>query len=283
MICGEQFQLILSEVSFHGDFNDGIFKDQIKSLNQNVLDINTTDVSEVKKYKQIFVYSHYLDQFFQKFFNYLNDDTIIISHNSDDGVNLKYIKFLESKKIKKWFCQNKLIDHEKLISLPIGTANSQWEHGNQKTLQKIRNEKNVKDNLVFKNFSIGTNIEERSYCDKITLSNNMRMSPTTSNENYWRSISKSAYAISPHGNGVDCHRIWECLYLRTIPIVKYHTAFSQFLNLPILFVDDWKEVTIPFLREKLPDSMYKLNEKLNKDFRDIKELDINYWKDLLLS
>ena len=64
-------------------------------------------------------------------------------------------------------------------------------------------------------------------------------------------ISRSVFCISPPGNGIDCHRIWECLYLKCIPIVKYHHAFEQFKDLPILFIDDWNEVTTHFLKSKL--------------------------------
>ena len=56
----------------------------------------------------------------------------------------KAIKKLNSSKIKKWYCQNRLIDHRKLFSIPIGIANSQWGHGDFDTIAKIRDEKNSK-------------------------------------------------------------------------------------------------------------------------------------------
>ena len=282
MISGEKFQL-LSEVSFHGELTDNIIIEQNNNISQNLLKINDTDISEIKKYNRIFIYTHFVEDFFNKFFDHLNDNTIIITHNSDAGINNKHIKYLDSKKIKAWYCQNKLIDHPKLVSIPIGMANSQWQHGNQDIIKQIREENNLKNNLVFKNFDIGTNSAERKICNDITEGNLIRMQPTTSNIEYWRNISKSAFAISPPGNGIDCHRIWECLYLRTIPIIKDNKAFNQFRHLPILFINDWNKITISFLRERVPDNLHKLNKKFQKDFNNIKELDINYWKAVMLS
>ena len=42
-------------------------------------------------------------------------------------------------------------------------------------------------------------------------------------------------------------------YLLLKLVGKQKHAFSQFTHLPILFVDDWSEVTIDFLRSKIQD------------------------------
>jgi hypothetical protein len=97
------------------------------------------------------------------------------------------------------------------------------------------------------------------------------MSRSASQEKYWNNISESMFVISPPGNGVDCHRIWECLYLRAVPIVKYHEAFSQFTHLPILFIDDWRQVTVEFLRSKI-------SEYATVDFDSIPELTLAFWE-----
>ena len=81
------------------------------------------------------------------------------------------------------------------------------------------------------------------------------------------------FVISPPGNGIDCHRIWECLYLGAIPVVKNNIAFSQFSHLPILWIDSWEEVTIPFLESKISHITNKV----------IQELDIKYWYNKIIS
>ena len=68
------------------------------------------------------------------------------------------------------------------------------------------------------------------------------MSSFTSPRDYRELVSKSQFVLSPPGNGADCHRTWEAIYLGAIPIV--HKDFWPFshLDLPVLVVDDWFNV-----------------------------------------
>ena len=47
------------------------------------------------------------------------------------------------------------------------------------------------------------------------------------------------FSISPNGNGIDCHKTWESLYLKTIPIVTKSINSLQYSDLPILIIDNW--------------------------------------------
>ena len=68
---------------------------------------------------------------------------------------------------------------------------------------------------------------------------------------YLIDITKSIFVLCPRGNGIDTHRMWETLYMGSIPIVLYSDAFASFIGLPILFINDWKEINEVFLREKI--------------------------------
>lgn len=275
IVSGEQFQL-LSQISFASTKNC-IINDQLKSLNQNVHIIDSFPTSEISKYERIFCYAHDVSYFMEKFLNHLNDNTVIITHNSDKEIDSSFNIFLESPKIKSWYCQNRRTNHPKLHSIPIGIANSQWPHGDQSCITQIRNKNYKKEFLVYKNFDINTNFQERSVCDEITAKNGIVMNPTLSISQYWENLSKSVFVISPPGNGIDCHRIWEALYLRCIPVVKYNRdAFSQFRHLPILFVNDWSEVTINFLED------FSKKYQNNINAFEISMLDINFWKNLII-
>jgi hypothetical protein len=51
------------------------------------------------------------------------------------------------------------------------------------------------------------------------------------------------FVISPPGNGIDCHRTWESIYLGAVPVVKRgFLADSLLAKLPILAVNEWQEV-----------------------------------------
>lgn len=276
MISGEQFQSF-ADVSLipigrdNGESEcDFVIQQQINN-NYKVFyyDDNVTELPDfVQNAKVLFVNTWTLNRFYTKIFPLLMNEYIFISHNSDLGVGESHIPFLDSSKVKKWYTQNMQVIHPKLNSLPIGLANSQWPHGNIKMINSIRNENNKKEFLVYKNFDTNTNVGERNLCDFITSQNGIPKSNLTTNEDYWRTISKSAFVISPPGNGIDCHRIWECLYLGAVPIVKNNIAFSQFKHLPILWVNSWGEITIPFLRSKISTNVRA----------GIEELDIEFWR-----
>jgi hypothetical protein len=61
--------------------------------------------------------------------------------------------------------------------------------------------------------------------------------------NLWRTKGQYAFSISPHGNGLDCHRTWEDLVLGCIVIVKTSCLDPLYEGLPVVIVKDWSEVT----------------------------------------
>ena len=59
----------------------------------------------------------------------------------------------------------------------------------------------------------------------------------------WREKTRYAFAISPHGHGLDCHRTWESLALGNIVIVKRSSLDSLYDGLPVAIVEDWRDIT----------------------------------------
>jgi len=64
----------------------------------------------------------------------------------------------------------------------------------------------------------------------------------------WREKTRYAFVVSPHGNGLDCHRTWESLVLGNIVIVKRSSLDPLYQGLPVVIVDDWREITRENLR-----------------------------------
>jgi hypothetical protein len=62
-----------------------------------------------------------------------------------------------------------------------------------------------------------------------------------------------AFVVSPHGNGLDCHRTWEALSLGCIPIVKTSVLDPLFLELPVLVVQNWSDITLDVLAKTVED------------------------------
>ena len=57
-------------------------------------------------------------------------------------------------------------------------------------------------------------------------------------------LSGSKFMICPIGNAIDCHRNWEVLYMRRVPVMTRHPYLQKlFENYPVLFVDKYSDVT----------------------------------------
>ena len=57
-------------------------------------------------------------------------------------------------------------------------------------------------------------------------------------------LSGSKFMICPVGNAIDCHRNWEVLYMRRVPIMTRDPYLEVlFKNYPVLFVDKYSDIT----------------------------------------
>ncbi|MDF1856035.1 hypothetical protein [Pseudooceanicola sp.] len=65
----------------------------------------------------------------------------------------------------------------------------------------------------------------------------------TTRNDVWRRKKEAVFEASPRGNSIDCHRTWEALLLKSIPIVKTSLMDPIYKGLPVAIVQDWNEVT----------------------------------------
>ena len=114
-----------------------------------------------KKVIKIFIYTHLINEFITFILPNLpnNLNYIIYLHNSDDsfGDNIQlHSKIIESSNILKIYSQNICYNNyqiDKLSLLPIGIANSMWQHGNLNILQHVINLQLPKINNIYINLS----------------------------------------------------------------------------------------------------------------------------------
>ena len=86
----------------------------------------------------------------------------------------------------------------------------------------------------------------------------------------WARQTEYSFVLCPAGNGPDTHRLWEALVLGCIPIVK-RNCLSEFLSdLPVVVVDDWRQITAAGLRKWLA-------ETCARRF-DFAKLYLEYWR-----
>ena len=175
------------------------------------------------------------------------------------------LRILNYNKLIRWYTQNLCFKHEKINILPIGLANSQWQHGNLSLFTNVNfiNSFHVKTKKVFFNFSINTSPIKRQLCYDILSKKIHWLEFISSNNNLIR-MKDYEFCICPEGNGIDCHRFWEAQYLKCVPIVL-NSPFIDILNnmgIPMLILNNWDELDI----NALDNNKYKFTDFTVNDF-----------------
>jgi hypothetical protein len=156
-------------------------------------------------------------------------------------------------------CNNEHSDR-RVFTLPLGVRTS-----NLRTLQFVRqNHKGGRDHLLYGNFTVNkhqyhphlphtAHIRERLAEQlqgqrwlTLDVSSEHRRDPE-SLLSFYSNLASHRFVLAPEGNGVDCYRTWESLYLGAIPIVMRSTGTSAFSGLPILFTEDYSELSERYL------------------------------------
>lgn len=240
-----------------------------------VLDESNTkfDASQVEKGDAIFVKTEYLAKFFKKYHPKITEKYILVTHNSDLPIPGLFVSYLKDPKLIAWFGQN--VEghvHRKLRALPIGLENRYNHNGDPAQISWARAQfyNAPKAMLLYNNFTLGTSLAERMRV--FDLFKDKPFCVTASRKpylDYLKDLSEARFVLSPRGNGLDCHRTWEALYMGAIPIVKSSASDSMFQNLPVIIVRDWEEVTEEFLQEKL--------REISQAQFDYEQLQLDYW------
>jgi len=199
-----------------------------------------------------------------------------------------FLNFIENPKIIHWFGQNGVVEHPKFSQIPIGLDyhtmskfTTNWGPKitpieQENLILKIKTEAPALSKKMVKahaNFHFLTRTKfgaDRLRAIDLIPSNLVDYEPQHVNrETTWKNQSKYAFVVSPHGNGLDCHRTWEALCLGCIPIVRTSPLDGLYKDLPVFIVQDWSDVTQSNLERVLDD--------FSKRKFDFNRLTLKYW------
>ncbi|MDE3045939.1 MAG: hypothetical protein KGJ02_04775 [Verrucomicrobiota bacterium] len=233
-------------------------------------ELTTLEPADVQPNHTIFVKTDKLEDFFCNIHPHIQHPYILISHNSDNQAPGAFASFLNDPRILAWFAQNyDGTPHPKMHPIPIGIANYMWTHGNPEVLKRVQTKHLEKRYLCYLNIDISTYPQERfplfKYLSQTSFCHRTRKLDF---EKFLQHIAMSKFMVSPRGNGLDTHRLWESLYMGTIPIVKSSSLDSLYSDLPVFIVSDWisvTESTLDFIYHDFAGKIFSL-EKLSMDY-----------------
>lgn len=245
------------------------------------------DTFPTKDGESIYIHSTALDRFSKEMLPHINVKFVLYSGDSDmtvpDDCSDVAIAILSNSNLICWYAQNcTKTDNPKLIQLPIGLdlhtlAKRNHEWGPQQSLESqiqdilnLKSQTSQRQNKCYANFQflLWTRYaqDRKDAIAKIPKDLVFYEPRKVPRKITWNNMIQYKYVISPHGNGLDCHRTWEALILGCIPIVKTSPLDKMFEGLPVLIVKDWSDIT------------QELLDKFVHDTTRMDKLQRNYWK-----
>jgi hypothetical protein len=219
--------------------------DTFRELADHILEKNRViDPERIKRGEVVFVEAWQLPSFVKCHLPSIREPFVLITHNGDLNIDDSYLELAGDARVIQWFAQNCIIRHPKVTAIPIGLENRiHHTNGVLRDYRRLQRSASPKTMRILHGFTLGTNPGERAPALKALQGASNTDSVVRINSRSYRALlERYGFVASPPGNGVDCHRTWEALYLRVIPVVKRSSLYDSFPGLPVLAVDDWSEI-----------------------------------------
>jgi len=252
--------------------------DSFRAIAQHIYDEHFDfNPESVQRNEIVFVRGNFLIDFLKNIHPKIKNEYVLISHNDDTNIDESYEKYIDNK-IIHWFAQNITFKHSKMTPIPIGIPNfchdemGKLRYFDQKNIEK---EPDVSIKFGF----VVSNKERISALENLSKSSLAKRIQVKNQDEYIDVLKKSYYVASPTGSGLDCHRTWEAIYLKTIPIVIKNPMNEYFksIGLPILLINSWDEIH------------NFTGEFLEKEYRKIYQTDsfpqifMDYWQKKIIN
>ena len=203
----------------------------------------------------------------------------------------EFERFIQSEKVIHWYAQDLSLSHPKISPIPVGLdyhTLTERQHywgpmksplDQEKDLLSVRDQSEPFWNRKIKcysnfhfNFHVDRHGNDRQQAvDQIPPDCIFYEPEEVSRLESWKRQSEYAFVVSPHGNGLDCHRTWEALILGCIVVVKESSLDPLYTDLPVLILKSWSDLNNDLLKQTVENfqvrnfNYYKLTSKYYLD------------------
>ncbi len=258
--------------------------DSFRKLADHIYDeTDTFEPNIVKTGDIVFVGNPKTKYFLENIHPKIKNRYILIEHNGDSPIDKSIANLLDDK-IIKFYAQDVIYEHEKIIPIPIGIENIYFYVNGIPQMygyfvKSIKKHPPIKKNRVFFYFNVSTNPIERIPAKKYFSEHPcMDTVPQMLSQRYHlKTLCKYKFVVSPPGNAIESCRTWDALYMKTIPIVKNFVSMKYFekIGLPIWIVNDWEELN-GYTEEKFAQKYEFLTKNANWD-----PLHMDFWINMI--
>jgi hypothetical protein len=206
-------------------------------------DINPSDI---KPGDVVFCQSEMLEDLHVKVLSYVHIPFTLLLGNSDRNHTESLAELLASIHSVKVWAQNLVEQVPGVEPLPIGLENAWYStNGRPRDFSSCQTKSQNRISRIMWTFNLDTNLIVRTKAAKDLLESPIsdRLGLLTPKQ-HRSALTRYSFVASPPGNGLDCHRTWEAMYLGCVPIVlRSHMAQTyELLGLPVWVIDSFEEV-----------------------------------------
>lgn len=234
-------------------------------------------IGEVRDGATVYVKTDMLDAFFALAWPRIEARIVLVTAGEDWSSPAAHARWLDDPRIIRWFGQNCDLEapHPKYEPMPIGFGDPHLPHGDQAALLRVhRAMRPVTDKplLARATFHLTHSHPERraAHLAVRDLPGVVLAERRVPPELLWIRLANFAFEISPRGSGPDCHRTWEALLMRSIPIVRRSRLDPLHEGWPVAIVREWREITpenMALWRERFAESFtMEMFTRLTRDY-----------------
>lgn len=195
-----------------------------------------------------------------------------------DTYSVKYYNYTKSTfsvvptNVVKWFCTNVNIKHPVIQAIPFGLN----DEGNITSVM-AKHIGRPKKGLLYVNFQPHTHQRAR-LLNHFSQQSWATVKTQVPVDEFWQDISEHEFVLCPFGNGLDCYRTLETIYLGSIPIIEGGVFASHFAGLfPFLAAEDLSDLheNLQEVARVLREQQVFASDKLRANLR------LSTWKKLI--
>ena len=188
----------------------------------------------------VFVKTDFLDFFVANMLPYIRTSFTLITPSIACTETI-----LDNVNVCRWMAMHMSIHHPKLTHIPIGLAEPDSPIGDQRIVQECMTKHVDKKPGVFVP-PMGASHPVRSRID--ALDHPMLIRSATTHLpfcEYLKKVAEYTYVLCPVGNGLDIHRVYEALLMKTVPIYVANEGIvpGMYIHLPVIVVDTVDDVS----------------------------------------
>lgn len=192
------------------------------------------DLSQIPEGARLFVRRYFLETFLKDYFpKLLRPVTIVIGYGAF-SIDERHRPFLDAPNLKSCFAVHATIKHDKLTALPLG-----WPDYNRALMPKEPSTRYFDEKAI----PIYCNWTQSYHPQRAELGKVFKVWPKKVFREYIEELKSAEFVICPQGHTPDCNRVWEALWLGTIPVVQDHGISAMYEDLPVIMVEDLSKTT----------------------------------------